>query len=593
MAALSVALSLAALVGAGSAQSTSEHIWSSVAWIYYGERTPLYGPNPATLTSIGAQQMYRQGQMFRTRYLENSNLTEGENAVTTHAPIVGIEPNAIDNTQLNIMTSTDEYTGASALAFMQGLYPPLTQAFANNTGGMDAAMLANGSIVNYPLGGYQYPQIRTTSVLDPESVWIEGNAYCTKYTQSLIDLRTDGDVVSTYQDTLPFYHALWDRIFQKQFRMTMANFYNAYLLYDYASFQYNHDNETRALITADNLTTLAQLASSEQRYRNANLSASDVTGGNMIRTIAGRTMAAKVVALFRDNINSAGASGKMNLVFSSFEPFVAFFALASLINGPSGANFVSLPNPGAAMVFELFSIGGNESAYPSVDNLWVRFYYRNGTDSAAPFIQYSLFGNGNANSRLQFTDFVTEINSISVDSVASWCQVCDSVGAALFCSGLLSNSAGAGDPSAVSGGGNPVVNPVIAGVIGAAVSISVIGLAILAAIVYGGVRFHRAGSPQARNSTLGGFKGAEKMASDTDIAYAKSGVRHERTGSWELHDGGNGKGVMPTVPVQAHTTAGAAVKARDFASSSTKPIDDDAVSVMSEMGQVPVKPREF
>ncbi len=164
---------LALMAGFVSGQSSSEHIWSSVAWVLHGEHTPLFRPNTPTLTPVGAQQMFAQGSQVRRRYLATA-IEEADKA--GRAPIVGIEPNAIDNSQLYILTNTDSYSVTGSLAFMQGLYPPIEQAFANGAGGMDSAELieisGNGSkVVNFPLEGYQYPNIRTASVLDMESIW--------------------------------------------------------------------------------------------------------------------------------------------------------------------------------------------------------------------------------------------------------------------------------------------------------------------------------------------------------------------------------------------------------------------------------------
>jgi len=162
---------LTLLVASSVAQSSSpsnEHVWSSVAWVLHGERTPLWGPTlyPA-LTPLGAQQMFKQGGLLRDRYLRE----DADEKDASFAPIVGIEGNAIDNTQLTILTNTDHYMVTSAQAFIQGLYPPILQAFSANSGGIEAARFANGSVVNYPLQGYQYPALRTASTLDFESIW--------------------------------------------------------------------------------------------------------------------------------------------------------------------------------------------------------------------------------------------------------------------------------------------------------------------------------------------------------------------------------------------------------------------------------------
>jgi hypothetical protein len=58
------------------------------------------------------------------------------------------------------MTLIDEYVAASAQAFLQGLYPPTNQ---NSSGGTLEAVdiLANGTISQAPLNGYQYPQLQS------------------------------------------------------------------------------------------------------------------------------------------------------------------------------------------------------------------------------------------------------------------------------------------------------------------------------------------------------------------------------------------------------------------------------------------------
>lgn len=159
------------LVGEVLAQSANETVWASFAYVLYGERTPFQGELVPSLTPLGAQQLYSQGSLFRARYLSNSSLSDEDNAITTNSPIVGIERQALDNSQLSIFSSTDDYVVGSALAFLQGLYPPVTQTFASNNGGDNASTLANGTVVNYPLDGYQYPNIRNVPTTDPSSVW--------------------------------------------------------------------------------------------------------------------------------------------------------------------------------------------------------------------------------------------------------------------------------------------------------------------------------------------------------------------------------------------------------------------------------------
>lgn len=411
-------------------------------------------------------------------------------------------------------------------------------------------------------------------------------------------MRNDEDVTQNYAESREFYKSMWKQLFHQDIPVQMANYYNAYALYDYALYQYNHNDDNSTGITRDELSTLALLAASEQRSRNGNLTASGATEGDMIRAIAGRTMIAKVLAWFNENIRNSGTSNKLNLAFTAIEPFVAFFSLSQLIKGPAKATFATLPNPGAAMVFELFSVGGNSSEYPALEDLWVRFFYRNGSDPSSPLIGYPLFGNGNSQSSMLYTEFLQEVQNADISGVSEWCNVCESVN--LYCLGLESNSDSGypGSPSGSHSGGTSSpggVSPAVAGVIGAVVTAFVAGLAILAAVFFGCLRFRRHGSdPAQRNSTLGGFRGAEKMASDADVAYAGTGSRHERTGSWELRDGNNpkaGASAAAEEPVSPLSTAGASFEPAHVRSSIiNRPENDDSIS---EIGLVPAKPREF
>lgn len=149
----------------------AQRVWSSFVYIYHGEVRPrqLSDDGWPSLTPLGAQQLYAQGQMLRARYLGNETLEGAGGTIVTEAcPLNGLAPRALDNTQLSVYSTTADYDVASALAFMQGLYPPAADVFADEAGGLDAATLANGSVVNYPLNGYQYPTVQSKGVYDGE-----------------------------------------------------------------------------------------------------------------------------------------------------------------------------------------------------------------------------------------------------------------------------------------------------------------------------------------------------------------------------------------------------------------------------------------
>lgn len=137
-------------------------VWAAVAFVNHGESTPYLSQTQSpVLTPEGAQQMVRQGTALRNRYLYNAN--------GTTAPIQGISQDAINNTQLGILSTSDDNVAASATAFLQGLYPPDNTAFLPSAGGpMLADNLITGGNSSYPLNGYQYPTIMTVSYADSD-----------------------------------------------------------------------------------------------------------------------------------------------------------------------------------------------------------------------------------------------------------------------------------------------------------------------------------------------------------------------------------------------------------------------------------------
>ncbi|KAK8026256.1 hypothetical protein PG990_004079 [Apiospora arundinis] len=582
-------------------------VWSSFAYVLHGERTPLSTSSlKSSLTTYGAQQIYSQGQVFRDRYLTNTSSTgsTSDGNITNSFPIVNLSPRALDNSQLEIVTNTDTYNVASAMAFMQGLYPPASRAFVEKDGGEGASTLSNGSLVNFPLDGYQYPNIQATSILDQKSFQIQGHVSCSTYMGSQLTADNDEIIQRNKNESSQIYTELSRGVFAgtEPFQST-PNFDHAYELWDYASYQYNHNATVRDALGAEVLDRLGQLASDQQFDYNGNLSASGLQRGDMIRAIAGRTLAARVTAQLRSQI-AGGYPHKLSLMFGTYEPMLAFFALSQLSEGPSSLRFRTIPAPGSAMVFELFSVSDDDEdntstssnsraqQYPSEDNLWVRFLYRYGTDASEPLVEYPLFGRGNSQSSMRWSDFRSAMAEVAVSDLYHWCQMCSAP--TLYCMAVTSNVDGdsSGWPGASGAdSGRSRMTPVLGGAIGALVTLGVVTLAGLAAFFLGGLRVRRrhndhrngAGAAVQRSSSLGGFKGAEKMASDKDLSVARGGGRHERVGSWEM--GGPATTSVPAPSYHSGRDDGETA----FGATVVRQLNDDGVSIMEEE---PVKPRE-
>jgi hypothetical protein len=139
--------------------------WASVAFVNHGEKIPFLNQGSNNLTPLGANQLLSAGSDFRDRYVSPP---VNASQLTVKTPINGLNVNDIENTQLYVASQNDEWVSASAMAFMQGLYPPRSSGTLTLDG---ESIMGNGSLIQYPLDGYQYPNIETLGSLDFNSVW--------------------------------------------------------------------------------------------------------------------------------------------------------------------------------------------------------------------------------------------------------------------------------------------------------------------------------------------------------------------------------------------------------------------------------------
>lgn len=548
-----------------SQAQNSETVWSSVVITLYGDRVPLISPDLSILTPLGAQELYSAGSDFRTRYIVPPG-----SAVASNRTIHGISTDEIDNTQIFVESTFDPFNTASAQAFMQGLYPPTNRTIANLKN-----QLADGSQVQYPLGGYQYPQIYTASPWDPNSVWLAGGFNCNAYKSAGEQYLQSPDFQQTASATEAFYAGLEPDIFGGLLDSSMVNYQNAYNIFDYINYGYQWNSTIRRHLSVNDLFQIQTLADKREHAVNGNVSTD-----NEISTIAGQTLSAYVLDLLINNIETNGANNKLNLLFTSFEPMVSFAALAGLTDFYE--DFYGLPKLGSSMIFEMFSSGGNSSdTYPAPSDLSVRFLFRNGTNSSDNTNPYPIFGRDRNSLEMNFNDFVANMESVMVASVGEWCAICSSP--SIFCPAFANttSSNSSGLPSLSSAKVSAATHPAVAGIIGALIALVLVGIILAAAMLVFGVRFFR--SKTKRRSELAGFKGAEKLASDRDLTIVKGngigatvvGKGHERVGSWELGENSRAK------------EAGS----REVSGGKRASFDDDGISIVEHHSE-PVKVNE-
>ncbi|PLN79188.1 putative histidine acid phosphatase [Aspergillus taichungensis] len=492
-----LAASHAALV---SAQSLREQTWGVFAYTVHGDSVPQALPRPQMLTPYGANELHAAGSAFRDRYVAIHG--SGGRPSTR---IEGISPYLLRSEDIEVVTTDDQPAIASAQAFMQGLYPPLNASFPGKY--YDPTFdLANGSAMTFPLDGYQYPRITTVDSMDPRSITVDGQYSCPMHQAANSEYLSSADTQELIQESAAFYNTLWVSALSGAFEESSASYVNAREISEFLDYQLAHNKTLLNHLSADSIGHARAFADRYVYETNGNISSSSSIGTGKVRSIAGRTLASRILAAFDTNVHFRGTDGMMHLVFGGYEPVVALTSLLQLAS-PQHGNFQSRPVRGASIVFELYSLEGHDNpTYPDPSDLFVRFYLRNGTDSE--FQSYPLFGNGPSNDAIPYSEFREQMSGFSLGSTKEWCLQCDSE--AVFCS-AGSRQGGAGSERCRG------LQPAAAGVVGGVITIVALGVFLIIGFLIQGFRKNR-----TRNSSLGGFKGNSKMASDSDVVFNSS-----------------------------------------------------------------------
>lgn len=160
----------------------------------HGDRTAKYWP-PAMLTDLGAVQVNEAGAFYRNRYVAGSH------------PIHGIERDIAKLSQLSVEAPVDIVLQASAIAWLQGLYPPVGATLGTQT-------LRNGTKVEAPLDGYQLIPVNLVTTAAPSSnlentVWLQGSSGCANAITSSNNYFISQDYMTTKSRTDSFYRSIY------------------------------------------------------------------------------------------------------------------------------------------------------------------------------------------------------------------------------------------------------------------------------------------------------------------------------------------------------------------------------------------------
>ncbi|KAK3670192.1 hypothetical protein LTR78_009948 [Recurvomyces mirabilis] len=574
MLALFIAL-LATIILTPEAVASGQYtVWSSVIFARSGERTPeVLGYIPTTLTSYGANQAHDVGSFFRERYISSAGSPDS----TSYGPLQGLSANTLDSLQLYFHALDEQYTMASAQAFVQGLYPPFTLNASVARLLDPTSILANSSYVESPLQGYQYAEIHNSGGLDAAFPYIGGSLDCPAFDTAALQTTNLPDFALTQAAGHDLYQEIGQLLLSDVLDSDAWDYFNAYAIYDYLNYLYAHNSTAKTILdqqspvsritNASYIQQLRWYADSQQYSQLGNLTATNNYSGTSqpfaamttgsISTIAGNMLAAKLLSQLQIAIATAGDFYKLSVLFGDFEPLLSFFALARLPE--LNSNFYGIPDFGSVIVFELFSYTNSSMAapvFPGTEDLWVRFWFRNGTggngDVGGNFQSYPIFGRGPSETDMTWKEFEEGISEIAEGDIGTWCTQCGAQN--LFCAAWNSSDALTSDPASSSSSSyhhhyRHGMKPAVAGVVGAIITLAFAALIFAAAMLIGGLRFHRV--ENRRKNEMGGFKGGHKMASDKDLTITKGGATvvgasidrsgspvsamgNERVGSWEL-----------------------------------------------------------
>ncbi|KAF3035723.1 hypothetical protein E8E11_001831 [Didymella keratinophila] len=469
------------------------------------------------------------------------------------------------DSQVLTATLDKQYLISSAQAFMQGMYPPI--AVGNSTGLGDlTGLLADGTVVQAPLNGYQYATVQSFNEFAYNSIYIDGNSNCPEAKlQSLQYTVSDNfkKTQATSQDTYDLLQTSW---FQGYLLDDQRDYDHALEIWDYLDYQYTHNRTVYERLTGSPVYTGVYNATRYLANEYAwsfwgNTGVSNNSSDN--QAIGGMTLAAEILHQFRNLVDdrqnhstsTPGVSQPITLLFGETDPMINLMSL--MLMDARDKNFRAIPPYASAIIFELFSTGGSSTFPQSEDDLWVRFYYHNGTtDFNNQLTAFPMFNHGPSQTDMKWTDFNMMFGRIMMNTIPQWCTTCSAP--SLFCTGVDSDVIIVANPKSSASGKRHGLSPAVAGVIGAVITLAVAGLLFALAMLLGGVRFHRV--QRRPKSELGGFKGSNKLASDADVAnLAKGGAlpagivsfgatnntdprtRHERVGSWELRQKELGK----------------------------------------------------
>lgn len=389
-----------------------------------------YTPSLTNLTVLGYRQQLYNGGDLRARYLLPDSTT----------PIQGIDANVAENTQVSVIADAGGEGGViveSANALMQGLFPPYNENIT----------LANGTVVSWD-GRAQLIPIET---IEPDqSVVMEGWTECSAWTDRLNSWYATDAFKSNAKNAESFYNSIADILGERPRKLE-----NAWNIFDFLNVERIHDADLAPRISDQ---ILEQAAGWAGYHENGAFSDSDL---KQIGNVAGQGVLTPILEGIH-RVSNTSDPLKMSVIAGAYKPFLSLFKMLSM---PEQADKLVLY--ASTLVFEVHT------------DSTLSLSFRNG--SAGDFVSPTFMDS----TRMRVAEFESRLRPYAIEGLAEWCDACKQT-SERGCAELYRLNGTGSDADyapATSTSGQHAVSPVVAGLIGAFVSLAV-AAAILGAISF-------------------------------------------------------------------------------------------------------------
>ncbi|KAH8082350.1 histidine phosphatase superfamily [Filobasidium floriforme] len=460
----------------------------------YYQDPKSYAASDTTITPLGSAQTYQSGIQFREKYLVNDS----------SSAVAGVDWPLINLSEVDFMADASEgqVIVDSALSFAQGFFP------ANLAAG--TAMLANGTPIASPLGGYIY--VPVTTVEADEEIALEGFTSCPAFVTRTNEVYKSSAFQAKAAEQKEYLDSLVSLLDGRA--VTLENMYN---VFDYMNVQNIHNATFRDVVSDGGKSDYIMRNSRylADYHEQAIFTDPDVDG---IGNIAGQTIIPPILDALQQIANESMPL-KLQYIGIAYKPFLSLFNMTQ--SGIDG-----MVSYASALAIEVRN---------GTDGMTVSMNFRNGsakTDDNIgadnPFNPVPLFGRDETEIPLQ--TFIDTLKPHGISELSTWCTRCgntNSRGCELL--GSDGSSSSSDYASITSTSGRQHVSPVVAGVIGALVGIVVAGILFAALGLWGNKKGRGSGS-----GYVGGKRPERETSYAGDTSYEMEEPSDGRKGGVEI-----------------------------------------------------------